>query len=65
MSVGGSPPSQPLVSGVIGASFEFAVSWWLEKAFGIVAWDYSGPFLNIDGRTNFAYFCAWGVRWQH
>ncbi|WP_115727801.1 putative ABC transporter permease [Actinomyces culturomici] len=50
-----------LVSGVIGASFEFAVSWWLEKAFGIVAWDYSGTFLNIDGRTNFAYFCAWGV----
>lgn len=50
-----------LVAGTIGAAFEFAVSWWMEKAFGIVAWDYSGTFLNIDGRTNAAYFCAWGL----
>ncbi len=49
-----------LVSGVIGAAFEFTVSWWMEHSFGIVAWDYSGTFLNIDGRTNFAFFCAWG-----
>lgn len=50
-----------LVAGLIGAAFEFFVSWLMEAAFGITAWDYSGTFLNIDGRTNFAFFCAWGL----
>ena len=50
-----------LVSAFIGASFEFFVSWYMETAFGILAWDYSGSFLNIDGRTNFAFFCSWGM----
>ncbi len=50
-----------LVAGFIGAAFEFVVSWILETAFGIVAWDYTGTFLNIDGRTNFAFFLAWGA----
>lgn len=48
------------VAGLIGAAFEFFASWFFETAFGIVAWDYSGTFLNIQGRTNFAFFCAWG-----
>ena len=50
-----------LVSGLIGAAFEFFVSWFLETAFGIIAWDYSGTFLNIQGRTNFMFFCIWGA----
>lgn len=50
-----------LVAGLIGAAFEFLTSWFMETAFGIVAWDYSGTFLNIGGRTNFAFFCAWGL----
>ncbi|MDC4233750.1 putative ABC transporter permease [Actinomyces sp. B33] len=50
-----------LVAGVIGAAFEYAVSWWMGSAFGIVAWDYSGTFLNVDGRTNAGFFCAWGL----
>lgn len=49
-----------LVAGIIGSAFEFFVSFFLESAFGIVAWDYTGTFLNIDGRTNFAFMCAWG-----
>jgi uncharacterized membrane protein len=49
-----------LIAGLIGAAFEFCVSWLMETAFGIVAWDYSGTFLSIQGRTNFAFFCAWG-----
>lgn len=49
-----------LIAGVIGSAFEFFVSFFLESAFGIVAWDYSGTFLSIDGRTNFAFMCAWG-----
>lgn len=50
-----------LVSAVIGGSFEFFTSWFMQTAFGITAWDYSGTFLNIDGRTNFFYMCCWGL----
>ena len=39
-----------LVSAVIGGAFEYLVSWFLQFAFGIVAWDYTGTFLSIDGR---------------
>jgi len=49
------------VSAVIGGAFEFFVSWFMQTAFGIVAWDYSGTFLNIDGRTNFMFMCIWGA----
>ena len=50
-----------LASAVIGGAFEYFVSWFLEVAFGIVAWDYTGTFLNINGRTNFMFMCIWGV----
>lgn len=50
-----------LVSAVLGGAFEYAVSWFLEYAFGSVAWDYSGRFLNINGRTDFMFMCMWGV----
>ena len=49
------------ISAVIGGAFEYFVSWFLEVAFGIVAWDYSGTFLNIDGRTNLFFMCMWGL----
>ncbi len=50
-----------LVAAVIGGAFEFFVSWFMQTAFGIVAWDYSGTFLNIGGRTNFMFMCMWGA----
>ena len=50
-----------LVAATIGSAFEYFVSWFFETAFGIVAWDYSGTFLNINGRVNFMFFCIWGV----
>jgi len=50
-----------LASAVIGGAFEYFVSWFMEVAFGIVAWDYTGTFLNINGRTNFMFMCIWGV----
>ncbi|MDD5806757.1 MAG: putative ABC transporter permease [Eggerthellales bacterium] len=50
-----------LVSAVVGGAFEFFVSWFLEMAFGVVAWDYTGTFLSIDGRTNFRYMVMWGI----
>ena len=50
-----------LVSAVIGGAFEFFVSWFLETSFGIVAWDYTGTFLSIGGRTNAYFMCIWGI----
>lgn len=50
-----------LVSAAIGGAFEYFVSWFMEYAFGAVAWDYTGTFLNINGRTNFMFMCMWGV----
>lgn len=49
-----------LVSAVVGGAFEYFVSWFLEYAFGAVAWDYTGRFLNIGGRTDFMFMCMWG-----
>lgn len=50
-----------LVSAVIGGAFEFFVSWFMELAFGVTAWDYTGTFMSIGGRTNFKFMCMWGV----
>lgn len=50
-----------LVSAVIGGAFEFAVSLFMEMAFGITAWDYTGTFLSIDGRTNGMFMAMWGT----
>ena len=50
-----------LVSAVIGGAFEFFVSWFMETAFGAKAWDYTGTFLSIDGRTNGMFMAMWGA----
>ena len=50
-----------LATAVIGGAFEYAVSWFLQYSFGIVAWDYTGTFLSIDGRTNGMYMTMWGI----
>lgn len=50
-----------VVSAIVGGAFEYFTSWYLQYAFGITAWDYSGTFLNIDGRTNFMFMCFWGI----
>ncbi|MBR2834851.1 MAG: hypothetical protein IKE43_03940 [Coriobacteriales bacterium] len=62
-----------VVSGIIGGAFEYLVSWFMEFAFGEVAWDYSGPwfnedgtiniisFMNIDGRTSLLFIIFWGI----
>lgn len=50
-----------LVSALIGGAFEFFVSWFMEVAFGVTAWDYTGTFMSIGGRTNFMFMCMWGA----
>lgn len=49
------------VSALIGGAFEYLVSWFMEFAFGAVAWDYTGTFLSIDGRTNGMFMAMWGM----
>lgn len=44
------------VSAIIGGAFEFFVSWFMQYTFGVVAWNYTGQFLSIDGRT-----CGWAM----
>lgn len=48
-------------SAVIGGAFEYFVSWFMQFSFGITAWDYSGTFLSIGGRTNGFFMACWGV----
>lgn len=50
-----------LLSAVIGGAFEYFVSWFMQFAFGITAWDYTGTFLSIDGRTNGLFMACWGL----
>lgn len=50
-----------LLSAVIGGAFEYLVSWFMQYAFGITAWDYTGTFLSIDGRTNGFFMACWGL----
>ena len=50
-----------LISAVIGGAFEYFVSWFMEYAFGAIAWDYTGTFGSINGRTNFAFGVMWGL----
>lgn len=44
------------LSAIIGGAFEYFVSWWMQFTYGAVAWDYTGQFLSIGGRT-----CGWAM----
>ncbi|OXN00598.1 putative ABC transporter permease [Bifidobacterium vansinderenii] len=50
-----------LASAVIGGAFEYATSWFMEVAFGVTAWDYTGQWLSINGRTSGKYMIMWGL----
>ena len=44
-----------------GGAFEYCTSWFMEAAFGITAWDYTGRWLSIDGRTSGQFMFFWGL----
>lgn len=50
-----------LVAMVLGATLEFCASWMMEYFWHAVAWDYTGTFGAIAGRTNFFFGVMWGI----
>lgn len=44
------------LSAIIGGAFEYFTSWFMQYTYGAVAWDYTGEWLSIGGRT-----CGWAM----
>lgn len=50
------------ITGVVIASIiEYLCSFFQEKAFGVVSWDYKDFKYNLNGRINLFYSIAWGL----
>ena len=50
-----------VATALVGTIVEFACSWGMEYFFGAVCWDYSGTFMNIEGRINLRFTLMWGA----
>ena len=50
-----------LIAMLLGSVMEYTTSWLMEVLWGAIAWDYSGTFGSINGRTNFAFGVMWGL----
>src|SRR5574344_2193757 len=46
---------------IIGGIFEYLASYLQERFAGTVSWDYTGYFLNINGRTTIPFMLFWGL----
>lgn len=54
-------PVQFIAFAATGGLVEYSTSYLMQAFFGIMAWDYSGTFLSIDGRTNGHFMLLWGI----
>lgn len=50
-----------IVTGILGAGFEFLYSYLQEYIFGTVSWEYHEYFLNFQGRTSVVHALFWGA----
>lgn len=50
-----------LIAMVLGSAMEYLASLIMEVFWHAIAWDYSGTFGSIDGRTNFLFGVMWGM----
>lgn len=50
-----------LIAMVVGATLEYSASWMMETFWHAIAWDYTGTFGSINGRTNFFFGVMWGT----
>ena len=46
---------------LIGGTYEYLASFFQEKFAGTLSWDYTGYFLNINGRTTVPFMLVWGL----
>lgn len=49
------------VSMVLGGIVEYLCSYFQEKLFGTISWDYSNLLFNINGRTSLLHCTYWGI----
>ncbi|MCI8394651.1 MAG: putative ABC transporter permease [Bacilli bacterium] len=50
-----------LKGALLGGFFEYFMSFFQELFFGTISWDYSGDFLNLNGRTTIPFMVVWGL----
>lgn len=50
-----------LITAFFGGVLEFLYSFFEERFFGTISWDYTGLISNIDGRTTILYSIGWGI----
>lgn len=48
-------------SAIIFSLFEYIVSFCMEAMFALKWWDYTGEFMNLNGRISIFYSFAWGI----
>ena len=51
-----------LISMLLGGIVEYLFSYFQEKLFGTISWDYSALLFNINGRTSLLHCIYWGTR---
>lgn len=49
------------ISGILGGITEYLCSYFQERWFGTISWDYTNLFLNLNGRTSIMYCILWGI----
>lgn len=55
-------PWQTFIFGaLLGGAVEYFVSLWMEIFLHAESWNYTGRFLNIDGRTTVPFMIVWGL----
>ncbi len=50
-----------LISAIIFSVFEYVVDFFLQAMFASKWWDYTGQFLNLNGRITFSFSIIWGI----
>lgn len=50
-----------IYSAIIFSLFEYAVGFGLDALFSLKLWDYTGEFMNLNGRISIFYSFAWGI----
>ena len=48
-------------SAIVFSFFEYIVSFCMEAMFSLKWWDYTGEFMNLNGRISIFYSFAWGI----